>query len=107
MPKIVTPNSGSAVQITTGSNYYRFAGIEFFALPGIYIQDAIQVGIGIEPSADQLPHDIDFDRDYIHTDAGAGGKRGIALNGGNTTVTASFTQRTTPLSFRAVLRPRA
>ncbi len=86
MPKIVTPNSASALQFTTGANYYRFVGIELFAAPGIYVQDVIQAGIGAEPSVDQLPHDIDFDRDYIHADAGAGGKRGIALNGGSTTV---------------------
>jgi hypothetical protein len=90
MPKIITPNSASALQITTGANYYHFIGIEFFAAPGIYIQDVIQVGTGGEPSADQLPHDIDFDRDYIHTDASSGGKRGIALNGGSTTVENSY-----------------
>ena len=86
MPKIVTPNSATTLQIADGANYYRFVGIEFFAAPGIYIQDLIQVGIGVESSVDQLPHDIDFDRDYIHTDAASGGKRGIALNGRSTTV---------------------
>jgi hypothetical protein len=90
MPKIVTPNSASALQISTGANYYRFIGIEFFAAPGIYIQDVIQVGIGAEPSSDQLPHDLDFDRVLVHSDAGAGGKRGIALNGGATTVENSY-----------------
>jgi hypothetical protein len=90
MPKIITPNSGPAIQITTGANYYRFAGIEFSSAPGIYIQDTIQAGMGVEPSADQLPHDLDFDRDYIHTDPAAGGKRGIALNGGSTTVENSY-----------------
>ena len=86
MPKIVTPNSASAMQITAGANYYHFIGIEFFAAPGIYIQDVIQAGNGTESSVDQLPHDIDFDRDYIHSDFPSGGKRGIALNGGSTTV---------------------
>jgi len=86
MPKIVTPNSASALQITAGANYYHFIGIEFFAAPGIYIQDVIQVGNGTESSVDQLPHDIDFDRDYIHSDFPSGGKRGIALNGGSTTI---------------------
>jgi len=90
MPKIVTPNSGAALQLSTGTNFYRFIGIEFFAAPGIYIQDVIQVGIGAEPSTDQLPHDVDFDRVYVHTDASAGGKRGIALNGGATTVENSY-----------------
>jgi hypothetical protein len=90
MPKIVTPNSGAALLITTGQNYYRFVGIEFFAAPGIYIQDVIDAGAGVEPSAGQLPHDVDFDRVYVHTDAGSGGKRGIALNGINVTVENSY-----------------
>lgn len=90
MPKLVTPNSASAIQASTGANYYRFIGIEFFAAPGIYIQDVIQVGTGAEVSTDQLPHDIDFDRVYVHSDASAGGKRGIALNGGSTTVENSY-----------------
>lgn len=90
MPKIVTPNDASAIQITTGANYYRFVGIEFSVAPGIYIQDVIQAGMGYEPSANQLPHDLDFDRDYIHPDASSGGKRGIALNGGSTTVENSY-----------------
>ncbi len=90
MPKIITPNAASAIQITTGANYYRFVGIEVSVAPGIYIQDVIQAGMGFEPSADQLPHDLDFDRDYIHADASAGGKRGIALNGASTTVENSY-----------------
>jgi Ricin-type beta-trefoil lectin domain-like/Right handed beta helix region len=90
MARIITPNAASAVQITTGANYYRFVGIEFSVAPGIYIQDVIQAGMGYEPSTDQLPHDLDFDRDYIHPDASAGGKRGIALNGGSTTVENSY-----------------
>ena len=72
MPKMVTPNSASALQITAGANYYHLIGIEFFAAPGIYIQDVIQAGNGTETSVDQLPHDIDFDRDYIHSDFPSG-----------------------------------
>ena len=90
MAKIVTPNSAAGLQMTTGANFYHIIGIEVTSLPGSYVQDLVQVSFAIEGSVDQLPHDIDFDRDYIHADAGSGGKRGIALNGGTTTVQNSY-----------------
>ena len=86
MPKLVTPNSGSVLRMSTGANFYRFQGLEFKPAPGIYTQDLIQVGSGGESSVGALPHDIDFDRDYIHGEATNGGKRGIAMNGINVTV---------------------
>ena len=86
MPKLVTPNSGAALGMTTGANFYRIQGIEFTPAAGIYVQDLIQVGNGGERSVDALPHDIEFDRDYIHGEATNGGKRGIAMNGVNVNV---------------------
>jgi len=87
MPKLVTPDSAAVLVITAGANYYQFVGIEFTVTRGIYTTDLIRVGLGYETSASQLPHDITFDRDYVHGDVGgAGAHRGIALNGGTTTV---------------------
>jgi hypothetical protein len=86
MPKLLTPNANAALSVLTGANYYRMVGIEFLPAAGVYVQDLIRVGAGVETSIAQLPHDIEFDRDYIHGDPVAGGKRGIALNGGQTLV---------------------
>ncbi len=87
MPKLVTPDSAAVLVIAGGANYYRFVGVEFAVTPGVYTTDLIRAGLGTETSAADLPHDLVFDRDYIHGDAGgAGGHRGIALNGGATTV---------------------
>lgn len=86
MPKLVTPDNNPVLAMTTGANYYRLQGIEFTVTPGNYSNDLIQVGNGGESTVAALPHDIDFDRDYIHGDAVAGTKRGIALNGANVTV---------------------
>jgi hypothetical protein len=86
MPKLVTPDGDSVLAIGTGANYYRIQGIEFAPATDVYAQDLIRIGTGSETSNSQLPHDIDFDRDYIHGDPYAGSKRGIALNGGATTI---------------------
>jgi hypothetical protein len=90
MPKLITPDGSPALAINTGANYYRLQGLEFGVAPGVYVQDLIRIGTGGESSNAQLPHDLDFDRDYIHGDPTAGGKRGIALNGGATTVENSY-----------------
>ncbi len=90
MPKLITPDSAPALQMTTGANHYRIQGVEFAPAAGVYVQDLVQVGNGGEPSIGQLPHDIDFDRDYIHADPIVGSKRGIALNGVDITVENSY-----------------
>ena len=86
MPKIVTPDGAPALAIANGANYYRIQGVEFAPAAGIYATDVIQAGTGSETSNSQLPHDLDFDRDYIHGDASVGSQRGVALNGISITV---------------------
>jgi hypothetical protein len=86
MPKLVSPDGAPVLSIANGANYYRIQGIEFAPAARIYAQDVIQIGTGSETSNSQLPHDIDFDRDYIHGDSSVGSKRGIALNGVNVTI---------------------
>ena len=90
MPKLRTPDSSPALQMTTGAAYYRIQGVEFLGPQGVYIQDMVQVGTGNENAPGLLPHDIDLDRDYIHGDVTAGSKRGVALNGVNITVENSY-----------------
>ncbi len=90
MPKLVSPNGSAALVVPDGANFYHIIGIEFLTAPGLYVQDLIDVGTASDSSTAQLPHDIDFDRDYIHGDPVAGGKRGIALNGGSTVVENSY-----------------
>ncbi len=86
MPKLVTPDGDPALFIGTGANYYHIQGIEVAPAAGIYGQDLVRIGAGNETSNAQLAHDLDFDRDYIHGDPSAGSKRGLALNGGATTI---------------------
>src|SRR5947209_5389697 len=90
MPKLISPDGNSALVIPSGANYYKIQGIEVAPASGVYAQDLVQVGTASETSVGALPHDIDFDRVYVHGDPSAGSKRGIALNGGNTTVENSY-----------------
>src|SRR3954453_8711168 len=90
MAKLVTPDGGAVLQIANGAHFYRIVGLEFTPAAGVYAQDVIQVGLGSETSTGQLPHDTDFDRVYVHGDLRAGSKRGLAMNGINTTVENSY-----------------
>lgn len=90
MAKLVTPDGAAALLVPGGANYYRIVGLEFAPAAGVYAQDVIEVGVGNETSTAQLPHDTDFDRVYVHGDSYAGSKRGIAMNGINTTVENSY-----------------
>ena len=90
MPKIVTPNAGSALTIPSGSSYYKIQGVEFTVGPQVYVNDLVAAGIVNESSASQLPHHLVFDRDYFHGDPNWGGKRGLALNSAMTVVENSY-----------------
>ena len=90
MAKLVTPDGNPALVIAGGANFYRVQGLEITVGSGVYVGDLVQVGTGGETAVSQLPHDIDFDRDYIHGDPASGGKRGVALNGAKTTIENSY-----------------
>jgi hypothetical protein len=86
MPKLVTPDAGAVLVIPSRANHYRLVGIEFTEKPGVYVQDLIQAGTASETTVAALPHDLDFDRVYVHALLPTGGKRGLALNSGKTTI---------------------
>ena len=90
MPKLVSPNDGPAVSTTKAAHHYRFVGIELHPNQRVYQWDVVAIGQGNEASLDALPHDIVFDRVYIHGDPAVGSKRGIALNGASITVENSY-----------------
>ena len=78
-----------ALQTLAGAHHYRFVGIEIKPAAGKFSYGIIQLGNG-ETSLAQLPHDIVFDRCYIHGDPTIGGRRGIALNSASTAVIDSY-----------------
>src|SRR6516225_6267388 len=90
MPKLVSPNDGPAVSTAKAAHHYRFVGIELHPKQRVYQWDVVAIGQANEKSLDALPHDIVFDRVYIHGDSVVGSKRGIALNGATITVENSY-----------------
>ncbi len=90
MPKVVSTNSDPVVRTAAGAHHYRFIGIEFKTGAGHYIDTLIELGTGNDTSVTALPHDIIFDRCYVHGDPTVGSKRGIGLNGGATAVIDSY-----------------
>src|SRR5438046_76211 len=90
MPKIVgTAAGGTAIQTNSQAHNYRFVGIEIGPAAGQFLYNLVNIGSG-ETSLANLPHDITFDRCYVHGDPIAGGRRGIAMNGGSVAVVDSY-----------------
>ncbi len=80
MPKLAATSSGSAIRTNAGAHHFRFVGIEFKPVAGNFVYSLVEIGAG-ETVASDLPHDITFDRCYVHADPAVGGRRGIAMNG--------------------------
>ncbi|MBV9211759.1 MAG: hypothetical protein JOZ52_14055 [Acidobacteria bacterium] len=90
LPKIISDTVGeSAITATGGAHHYRFIAIEFGPTPK-GIGNIITLGTTEEKSLSELPHDIEFDRVYVHGSPTEGQRRGIALNGRNIRVTNSY-----------------
>jgi hypothetical protein len=90
LPKILGPAGGPAVYTDTAAHHYQFIGVEIAPTTGTYLYNVVLLGDGTETSTSMLPHDITFDRTYIHGDATAGTRRGIAANGANINVINSY-----------------
>jgi hypothetical protein len=90
LPKLVAPAGGQVVYTAMGAHHFRFIGVEISPTSGTFLYNVVQLGDGSETATDMLPHDIVFDRVYIHGDATAGARRGIAANGANITVINSY-----------------
>jgi hypothetical protein len=81
MAAIVGVPGAPALSTAPGAHHFRFVGIEFRPAPGTYTYGLIRLGSHEATSAAQQPHDIVFDRCYIHGDPVTGGKRGVEVNG--------------------------
>ena len=88
MPKILATSSG-AIQTATTAHHYRFVGIEVTLVSGTFTFNVITIG-NSDISTNTLPHDITFDRCYIHGDPTVGSRRGVAMNGVRVAVVDSY-----------------
>jgi len=79
----------TAIQTNAQAHHYRFVGIEIRPAAGQFVFNLVNIGNG-ETSLANLPHDISFDRCYVHGDPIVGGRRGIAMNGASVAVVDSY-----------------
>lgn len=84
LPKLVTPNGESVISTAAGAHHYRFVGVEFsVAKPGIDVWKLIFIGDDAQNQIEQVPHNISFDRCYVHAHAQQTGRvrSGLSING--------------------------
>lgn len=90
LPKLILPaDTGPVITFAPGAHHYRLLGLDISPAPGVYIHNLIDIGAGVSTMAD-LPHHIVIDRSYLHGDATAGTRRGIALGGTHVGVVDSY-----------------
>jgi hypothetical protein len=90
LPKLVGGVAGEpVVNAAPGAHHFRFVAVEFGPTVG-GTGNIVQLGTGQEETLAALPHDIEFDRCYIHGDAKEGQRRGIALNARAVKITNSY-----------------
>lgn len=90
MPKILSVGKGeSAVKTAPNAHHYRFVGIEFAPDNKDYIYNLISLGTDSQ-KANEMPHDFEIDRCYIHPNPQGKTRRGVALNSANTNIKNSY-----------------
>ncbi len=89
LAKIQSGNGAPAIQTAPGAHHWRLLLVE---IVGNGFGDLVTLGDGggAQAALSRVPHDLIFDRVYIHGDAARGQKRGIALNSASTTITGSY-----------------
>jgi hypothetical protein len=91
MPRVLSKNAGPVIKTSAGAHHYRFIGIEFSITNSVSrISSLITLGDDGQTSLDAIPHDIIFDRCYIHGTPTANVRRGITLNSARTSVVDSY-----------------
>jgi len=90
MATLAPPNGAAAIGVNDYAHHYQLIGLEIHPPAGVYSGDLVTLGSGGTTSLAALPHDLIVDRCYIHGDAVAGGKRGVALNSGTAVIQNSY-----------------
>lgn len=86
LPKLVTPNGDPVLNTVAGAHHYRFVGVEFsVAKPETDVWKLIYIGDDRQDKIEQVPHNIVFDRCYVHAHAQQTGRvrSGMSINGSN------------------------
>jgi hypothetical protein len=93
LPKLITRNSGPALRTEPGAHHYRIIAVEIAAAAS----DArnygiVELGAGgrVQRGRESIPHDLIFDRVYLHGHPALSTRRCLALNSASTAVIDSY-----------------
>ena len=84
LPKLVSATGEAVITATSGAHHYRFVGVEFsVSRPEQNVWKLIVIGDDAQSNLEQVPHDITFDRCYIHAHPQQTGRvrSGLSING--------------------------
>ncbi|PYQ33894.1 MAG: hypothetical protein DMF57_07855 [Acidobacteria bacterium] len=85
---VLEAGDGSVLGTEPGAHHYWLTGLEIRPRPGAFLHNLVELG-SAEASVEKLPHDIVFERCYLHGDPNRGTRRGIAMNSRSTAVVDS------------------
>lgn len=91
LAKLRTNSNQPAIQTAPNAHHWRLVLLEIESgpvAPGEIV--ALGSASALQASLSMVPHHIELDRLYIHADARAGRKRGVALNSASTIITGSY-----------------
>ena len=94
MAKIVAPGSNEpALETAAGAHHYRIVGIEFAKASASTVTDTLILsgdGSSAQNNLSLVPHDLVYDRIYVHGDPTSDLKRGLGLNSASTSIVDSY-----------------
>ena len=89
LAKIITPNTNYAIAATGNVGFYRLVGLEISGPPGGSTNQIVMLGLGNQTAA-QTPHDLTFDRVWIHGGASVEMGTCVELNSASTAIIDSY-----------------
>ena len=94
MPKILSSGKNEPALLTSsGAHHYRFIGVEFsVSKPDDDAWKVIYIGDDVQSKPEQVPHDIVFDRCYVHGHKEQTGtvRSGLSINGSRIEIVNSY-----------------
>ena len=91
LPKLRAPNTMAVLRTAPGAHHYRLQFLEIYTnVSGASTILALGDGSTAQNTLASVPYALVVDRVYLHGDPTYGGKRGIGLNSGATTIVNSY-----------------
>src|SRR5438093_815821 len=91
LPKIVSPNTDGAISTAPGAHHYRFIGVEITTTSNLnYGLVLLGDGSPTQNTMAEVPHDLIFDRTYIHGNATGNVSRCVGFNSAASAVINSY-----------------